>query len=121
MPRLSRQDSESGLCHVLRQMRVHDHAKCHGIDQRNVPAHQFSEGGFGTPFNVIAEQFAIGSLVHSPIVTRCPEKRTADLKGLRSASAFEVVAAIVSTKRSYHDSDFCYSSDRRSPVANRTH
>src|SRR5262245_33556173 len=67
-------------------MHVHDHAQCHGINQSEVAVHQFGEGGFGMPPDVIEKSFAVGSFVHSATVTRGPEKRTAHLNRLRSVS-----------------------------------
>jgi len=77
MPRFPRENREGGLSYILGQMRVHDHAKCDRMHQRDVPAHYLGKGRFGTIPGVIAEQVAVGSVVHLAIVTRCGEKRTA--------------------------------------------
>ena len=58
---LAREVGENRLGHVLRQVRVAvDLPQRRGIDQVDVPPHQFGKGLFGFGPGVAAEQFGIG-------------------------------------------------------------
>ncbi len=65
MPRLSGQNGEGGLSHILHELCVHDHAERHGIDQRDVSVYEFGEGGFRALVGIVSKQVTVGSFVDS--------------------------------------------------------
>ena len=68
LPGIPRQGHEHTLRHVLGQVRIADHAHGGGIDQVNVPAHQFGKRRFGAALGVIAQKLLVGQTVHYRIV-----------------------------------------------------
>src|ERR1043165_1139671 len=70
------QRHEHTLGHILRQMRVADHAPGGGIDQIHVAAHQFVESSFRPAFSVSTQQLSVALIVHSSYVSRRRENRT---------------------------------------------
>lgn len=56
---------KDALGDVLGQMCIADHAQGRGIDQVDVPPHQFGERGFGTRAGEITQELLIGLMVHS--------------------------------------------------------
>ena len=63
--RLAREVGENGLGHILRQVRVAvDLPQRRGINEVEMPPHQFSKGFLGFGSGVAAEQFGIGRHVH---------------------------------------------------------
>ena len=61
----SREGNKHALRHVLGQVRVANHAQRGGIDEVNVPAHQFGEGHLRPGLSVIAQKLLVGQIVHS--------------------------------------------------------
>ena len=61
----SREGNKHALRHVLGQVRVANHAQRGGIDEVNVPAHQFGEGHLRPGLGVIAQKLLVGQIVHS--------------------------------------------------------
>ena len=60
LPRLARQRHEHPLGHVLRQVRITHHPHGGGIDQVNVPAHQFGKRRFRPVLGVVPQKLLIG-------------------------------------------------------------
>src|SRR5687767_2370738 len=58
-------------------MWVNHHTKAYGMNQREVPIHEFGECSLRAVFGVATKQFAVGAFVHVLIVTRWRENRTA--------------------------------------------
>jgi hypothetical protein len=56
---------KDALGDILGQMRVADHAQGGGIDQVDVPLHEFRERRFGTRDGEIIQELLIGLMVHS--------------------------------------------------------
>ena len=63
--RLLRQRHKNRLGDILGGMRLAGHAERGGINQVNVPLHQFGKGGIGMVFRVIAQQLLVAQIVHS--------------------------------------------------------
>ena len=57
---------EHRLSHVLRDVRIANHAKRGRIYEINVTLHQLGEGRFGMLLRIGAQQLGIGLTVHSP-------------------------------------------------------
>ena len=79
LPGILRQGHERALRHVLGQVRVANHAQRGGIDEVNVPAHQFGKRRFGAALGVIAQELLVGQTVHSLNSTRRRSNRTGNV------------------------------------------
>ena len=65
LPGILRQRHKHTLRHVLGQVRIANHAQRGGIDEVNVPAHQFGKRRFRPAPGVIAQELLVGQTVHS--------------------------------------------------------
>lgn len=78
--RVFRQRHKRALCHVLRQMRVADHAQGGGINEVNVPPHKFGKRGVRPARGVVAQKLLVGRTVHSLNGNRRRLNRTRKVK-----------------------------------------
>ena len=84
--RAPRQGHKRALRHILGQVRVANHAPRGGIDEVNVPPHQFSKRGLRPAFGVLAQKLLVGQIVHSWKSSRHRQNRTRkDLSSFSSA------------------------------------
>jgi hypothetical protein len=74
------QGHESPLRHVFSHVRIANHAQRRGINQVNMPPHQFGEGRFGPALRIIPQQLLIGQTVHSLNSNRQTQNRTRKVK-----------------------------------------
>ena len=65
LPRVLGQRDKRALRHVLGQVRVTDHSQRGGIDEVNVPSHEFGKRRFRSAAGVIPQELSIGQTVHS--------------------------------------------------------
>ena len=65
LPGILRQGHKHALRHVLGEMRVADHPQGGGINEVNVPAHQFGKRRLRPPLGIIAQKLLVGQTVHS--------------------------------------------------------
>ena len=72
-----RQGDKGALRHILRRVRVANHAQRGGIDQINMAPHEFSKRSFGAPLGVLGQKLVVGSMIHSPSNSRRIKNRTA--------------------------------------------
>jgi hypothetical protein len=57
------------LRHVLREMRISNHAQRGGVNQVHVSADELRESGFGSASGEIGQELLVVQRVHSLIVT----------------------------------------------------
>ena len=62
---ICRQSHEHPLRHILRQVRIAQHAQRCGINKINVPSHQFGKRRFRPAVGVLAQKLLVGQTVHS--------------------------------------------------------
>ncbi|MEK7675698.1 MAG: hypothetical protein AAB676_07685 [Verrucomicrobiota bacterium] len=65
LPRILRQGHKHPLRHVFGQMRVVNHPQGGGIDEINMPPHQFGKRRLRPEPGVIAQKLLVGQTVHS--------------------------------------------------------
>ncbi len=76
LPSILCKGHKHSLGHVPSEMRVTNHPDGGGINQINVPAHEFGESGFGLAFRVIPQKLLVCLVVHSRNSTRPRSNRT---------------------------------------------
>ena len=76
LPGVLRQRYEHRLRHVLGQVRIANHAHRGGMDQVNMPPHEFGKRRLRPASGVIAQKLLVCQTVHSQNSNRCRSNRT---------------------------------------------